>query len=467
MKGSSLITALCCGFIFTAPVMAATGGSWVTLHPKPLSGVLTNPGMGVEDFQGNVLPESEYPIAGIDYYRFYWNELEPKEGQYNYALIDKAIQLAQQANPPQTVSLRFMALADPSDGTKIPQWLIDKGVKGIWVDNHHTFVPDFADPMFIRYVRQLLNAFGQRYNGNANIASVDIGMVGSWGEWHTSNYPELPPLETQYSDSLLKRYVNMMFTAFPSTPKVMLINDSSMMAYATKKGAGWRADCWGDWGVFSSDWSHMHNAYPEAIERASVLNPDFSHAWEKAPVRLETCYTMSNWEKVQHYSRAQVEQSLQWAVDHHASSLNLKSSPIPEQYRDLLDAALVKLGYRLRLNSIAYPSELTQGGTLTLKTDWVNEGVAPPYHSYTLSYRLFDVQGKTAVQWSMTTPITKWLPGEYEFTRSLTLPANLLGHYQLEVAFLNEKNRPTINLAMEGRKPDGWYVLGDVLVNGL
>jgi hypothetical protein len=49
-------------------------------------------------------------------------------------------------------------------------------------------VPDLSDPTFIAYAQKLLNALGARYDGNPNLAFVDIGMVGSWGEWHNSNF---------------------------------------------------------------------------------------------------------------------------------------------------------------------------------------------------------------------------------------------------------------------------------------
>ncbi|EGQ9934580.1 DUF4832 domain-containing protein, partial [Vibrio vulnificus] len=50
----------------------------VTVYPTELSGPISNPGMGVETFHNNwgaTLSTAQYPEAGIDYYRFYWNEL--------------------------------------------------------------------------------------------------------------------------------------------------------------------------------------------------------------------------------------------------------------------------------------------------------------------------------------------------------------------------------------------------------
>ncbi|MFW8341548.1 DUF4832 domain-containing protein, partial [Klebsiella pneumoniae] len=91
------------------------------------------------------------------------------------------------------------------------------------------------------------NALGQRYDGNPSLSHIDIGMVGSWGEWHNSNFSALEPLHQRYSDDELNKLVDLHLAAFAQTPKVMLISGENSLAYAVEKGAGWRADCWGDW----------------------------------------------------------------------------------------------------------------------------------------------------------------------------------------------------------------------------
>ncbi|MGB2078585.1 MAG: beta-galactosidase, partial [Vibrio sp.] len=159
--------------------VTSTRADLVTVNPQALSGPLPNPGIGIESFHaawGETLTDEQYPQTGVEYYRFYWNELEPAEGEFNFALIDEALQQTRRTDPGMTLGLRFMALADPSEGTKVPQWLIDKGVKGDWVNNGQTFVPDLSDPLYQSYVQSFLNAIGEQYDGNPHISHVDIGM---------------------------------------------------------------------------------------------------------------------------------------------------------------------------------------------------------------------------------------------------------------------------------------------------
>lgn len=104
---------------FPLAVMSAL----TTVTPKALTGPLTNPGIGVASFHqgyGETLGLADYPNTGFEYERFYWRELEPVEGQYNFALVDDAFKYAAAHRPAMNVGLRFMVLADPGMAPKFP-----------------------------------------------------------------------------------------------------------------------------------------------------------------------------------------------------------------------------------------------------------------------------------------------------------------------------------------------------------
>jgi hypothetical protein len=63
--------------------------------------------------------------------------------------------------------------------------------------------------------------------------------------------------------------------------------------------------------------------------------------------------------------------------------------------------------------------------------------------------------------------IRTWMPGDNLYNDSVFIPGNLPdGTYQLSVAIVDPDTRqPKIQLANEGREPDGWYRLGDVKVH--
>ncbi|MGL4719146.1 MAG: DUF4832 domain-containing protein [Kluyvera intermedia] len=452
----------------SSSVNAQSEENQTTVQPHAISGPLTNPGIGVASFHdgyGERLPHSRYPDTGIEYQRFYWSDLEPVEGQYNFALVDNAFAVASRHSPAMNVGLRVMTLEEPQSGSRIPAWLIKKGIKGTWTADGKTFAPDLDDPVFIEYAQKLLNALGKRYDGNPELAYLDIGMVGSWGEWHNSNFPNIKPLLERYTTAQLNRYVDMHFTAFPHTPKIMLISGGETLAYAATKGAGWRADCWGDWHNFTPDWSHMRDDYPPRLAAAQAIDQGFNDAWKKAPVSLEICGYMAEWQSIQHYTRKQVKATFNWALKHHASTLNLKSREVPPKYRDIVDKALEKIGYRFRVTSLTHDTVRHAGQPLTLITRWSNEGVAPIYLRYRVAWRLQDDNGKT-VQQSMTDDdIRQWLPGQQSTQFTLPIPKTLKpGRYHLDVAFIDEYQRPRIKLANEGLRTDGWYRLSFVTI---
>ncbi len=81
------------------------------VEPKATDEVLINPGMGFETF--NSFNEDErnkraenYPECSIAYFRYYWSKLEPREGAYNFELIDLLLEKARQNR--QDLALRFM-----------------------------------------------------------------------------------------------------------------------------------------------------------------------------------------------------------------------------------------------------------------------------------------------------------------------------------------------------------------------
>ncbi|MEW7314585.1 DUF4832 domain-containing protein [Buttiauxella gaviniae] len=452
-----IFAALMC-MVFPGTVMAEP---LTVVTPKALSGPITNPGMGIASFHqgyGEQLTQTQYPDTGIEYERFYWTELEPVEGQYNFALVDDAFKFAARHQPAMNVGLRFMALEEPQSGSKIPDWLIRKGVKGLWTSDKKTFIPDLDDPIFLAYSQRLLNAFGKRYDGNENLAYVDIGMVGSWGEWHNSNFPSLTPLEKRYSPATLDKYVNMHFAAFPKTPKIMLIAGGDNLVSAVKKGAGWRADCLGDWRNFSKAWNLMEDDYPQRIETAQGAFSGFNDAWKHAPVSFEICGYMKEWKTEQHYSKAEVQRTFDWAIEQHASTINLKSREVPAEFRPIVDEALTKLGYRFRLASLSHESAVQKGNNLTLNSQWANDGVAPIYLKYDVSFRVIDNANKVIAQGNTLDDIRTWLPGERTSSYRLAIPATATkGQYNIEVAMLDKQGKARINLANDVPHSSGWY----------
>lgn len=423
----------------------------VTVRPVEIDKVLYNPGMGFADFHfgsGNPLPPDEYPPQTVAYFRWTWDELEPSEGKYNFNLVDNVIRHGKGKG--ETLAFRIMSVYKGST----PRWLLEKGVDSVTIGRD--IFPDHNNPVFLSYHERLLRAFGERYAGRPEIDHVDIGSVGCWGEWNTACcMEEEKEICSRYfpTEENKLRIIDWYFRYFSGTPLVMLVGGP--VEYAALKGAGWRGDCFGDYGIFSPDWNHMDNVY-----EPKVRNPVVGNAWNTAPVQFEVCEDMRYW-----YDRGfDIDRILQKGLEWHGSVLNAKSSPVPAPWRGKVDEFLKKIGYRFVLRELSHTAEARPGGSLLLKSDWENKGVAPIYHPWPLAYRLRSSAGRVVAAWRSAAYLMRWLPGPHEVEDAVIVPRDVpAGTYHLDVAILSEDGKTAhVELAIAGKRPDKWYPISNV-----
>lgn len=425
---------------------SATGGTddTVVVTPEEIDDVLVNPGMGWTTFHRcneDHTPE-EYAECSIAYFRWYWDVLEPEEGEYNFEVVDDVLEKAQRNG--QKLAFRIMTC---NGEPKVPQWYRDVGAPGKEFNNGKSWQPDYTAPIYLEKQAEIIAAFGERYDGHPNIDHVDIGSMGRWGEWHTSGTGmETPPFEVQ------KKIIDMYLEAFEETPMVMLIAQADALAYAVEHGTGWRADCLGD---MREGWCHM-DFYPQQLLKAGVED-----AWKDARVVFETCWTMQHWKD----EGWDVEEIFGRALEMHPSAVNNKSSAVPEEWWPQVREFSKNMGYRLVLRMLEHAAEAEAGAEVRLNMEWENIGVAPCYDQYPLAFELIDEAGPS---YRIVThaDVTEWLPGKHTVQTNLELPESMAaGEYNMRLAFVDaETERPALKLAIAGRDEDGWYSVSQLTV---
>ena len=71
-----------------------------------------------------------------------------------------------------------------------PEWVEKAGAKGYnftpgQLDENGAFwEPDYNDPVFLEKLDHFLAAMAARYDGNPEVAFIDVGSFGVWGEGH-------------------------------------------------------------------------------------------------------------------------------------------------------------------------------------------------------------------------------------------------------------------------------------------
>ena len=153
-------------------------------------------------------------------------------------------------------------------------------------------------------------------------------------------------------------------------------------------------------------------------------------------------------------------QALRW----HVSTVNVKSTPIPPEWKTQFDDFQKKMGYRLILRRFEYPRTVRPGHTMAVHMWWLNAGVAPVYREYRLAIELRSANGSAMT--NVPVDVRKWLPGDAVFDGPLYVSEDLKpGKYSVRIAILDARTaKAAIQLAIEGRQPDGWYELGEINV---
>jgi hypothetical protein len=429
----------------------------VRVTPRETDELLANPGIGWQTF--HTFADADRNLEGLPstsaYFRFYWKEIEPKDGEIDFAKFDDLLAHAHKAG--QKLAFRIMCAGTDTCYMHVPRWLRDKGCKGFEYrrsDSGGThWVPDMDDPLFQQAHLLTIDRLGKRYEGHPDLDLVDIGSVGLWGEWHMSGTGvEMPSAEFR------KRIIDAYLKAFPKTPKVMLIGDEDGMKYAVLNGCGWRGDCLGDMGGFSKTWNHMDNFYPQQVEKTGA-----SKAWEKAPVAFESCWTMLKW-KEENWC---IPCIFDYGLNYHMSYLNNKSAKVPEGARPEIERLLRHIGYRFVLRSLEHDAKVSIGSPFVVSMTWENVGVAPPYRDYRVALRFTGETDKKRYVLVDKTSLKGWLPGKMEKKETWQLPKNLKrGNYRLEISIVDPStSEPSVRLAIAGREKDGWYPLSQFEVN--
>jgi hypothetical protein len=472
-------------FAFVVISMAAvevSAQNTITVRFKETDEVLTNPGIGFTTFQrfngdksnegvgwtegkpivyqkfdGNLVTP-DHPMSSIAYFRIYWRFIEPEMGKYNWEMIDYALKIAHERK--QTLMLRIAPYGSSGAEDDVPDWYRKMvGPNRVWKADY--WIVDPEDPRYAEYFCKLITELGKRYDGHPDFESVDVSIVGFWGEGSNSVL-----LTQKTREALVRAYTDN----FKKTPLVMMLTDEKTNKFGlSQANVGWRVDCIGDLGFWAEDksrpgWTHMYDYYPQGI-----INYGMKDAWMKAPVSLEVCGTIKSWkgakgtcEYCQGYTTEDVNYIIDETLKWHISSFNAKSSGVPDEWRPLIDRWLKKMGYRFVLRSFSYPEFAAPGEGIRFKSWWDNKGVAPIYKKYLLAIRLTSEKRSEVIV--TDADINSWMPGDNVYDDAIFIPGDMpAGAYQLQIGIVDrQSHEPKVKLAIEGKDPEGWYTMGKI-----
>lgn len=439
----------------------------------PLAGDDTiNPLRGYHRWQNQELIPQAAPAPDA-FRRYYWRDLEPAEGQYNFSLILEDLRQARLQGRKFAFRLRNMAGYD-DDQHYGPAYLVNNprcaANCGFWgdadpLDPGLTWVPDYNDPYVIARSRALLAALAAAIGANSNsLAWIDVGLYGQYGEWamRSSVYGNAPAAITPVTAANKREYARMHFETFPSQQFVMFVpySNKDALTYGlleqtiTSKPVGLRVDCLGQYGYFNQ-WSNR------PLEWAA-----FANQWQKAPFVAEFCPFES--------SEAQNGPAVarQQAATYHISSIGnanfALSKPDAERWASFTPAEQSDLlmlgresGYRYTVDKTSVT--LASDGTLTVGATIANRGSAPAYEPWNVHLEL--VNGSGALVWSgtLTSSLGALAGGGVSAApqASWRLPSLAAGSYALRMVARDPRSEPRLPMKWNvgERSADGSLLL--------
>ncbi|MDO4557449.1 MAG: beta-galactosidase, partial [Planctomycetia bacterium] len=189
------------GSVVVSEPGGVTDSGVCSFTPVDHGGALLNPDMGwTMHYYSNITTNYGSKLAPSDtldwfegcstiYLRLPWAYLEPEEGVFNWSIVDgpaqRWIAKGRKIAFRFTTSESWLEYATPewveAAGAEMVRYRFGEGptTEGNLCD------PVYDDPIFLEKLERFLAAAGARYNGNPDVAFIDVGTFGTWGEGHT------------------------------------------------------------------------------------------------------------------------------------------------------------------------------------------------------------------------------------------------------------------------------------------
>ena len=505
MKGIAALAAIAvmgaAGAVSAAAQQSRSQENPTVVRLQDSGAALVNPGMGwvYHHYNNNILwyglelePSDtldDFPGMAIMYLRLAWSYLEPEEGKFNWSIVDTVAQ--RWVAKGRQVAFRFTCSeSDREQPYATPEWVRKAGAKGHYWSRPKSWdtpgtptrsrktlmdsvrragfptadqmwEPDFDDPIFLEKLDHFLAAAAARYDGNPEVAFIDVGSFGVWGEGHTIHssrvrYPSSTVI--RHTDLYKKHFKKTLLAAqddFANPPEGR--GDLEAIYYARDQGLTLRDD--------SILIQTGKKAYLSAF-----MAPLF---WGRHPVILETAHYGTSRDRGDWQDGSKVLEAIE---QYHASYVSAHWYPREylEECRPLIDKINRRLGYRLQLVEASWPPEVTAESKFTFGYQLRNAGVAPCVPGGAVAVTLKDQKGGIAgvfadERFSMRSlPVGP--PGEAEVVSrqaAFVLPyAHIVkpGTYELYVSVGSRTGTPRIALPLPNDDGQHRYRLGTMRI---
>ena len=387
-------------------------------------------------------------------------ELMPAAKTFDWAPLEKHL-TAIASRGHQAVMRVYLDYPGTKPGT--PKFLLDAGVVARPYDgrknNGKSLSPDYEDPRLRTTLADFIAALGSKYDGDPRIGFLTVGLLGYWGEWHTSDHKEWFASKTvqrevmdAYAKAFRRTRLLLRYPAGTADPYYADNRDVAMgyhddsFAFATMPNGE------------SKSWFFL-----DRMTRAGALDK-----WRMQPiggeVRPEVWDTLWNdptgAPKGQEYLPCVEATHATWLMN-----TGVFRNQLTGEMRERALIGARRLGYELQVTEAA--TEATADSGIIVKVRVNNTGVAPFYYDWPVELGLVDEAGKfvgsVPTDWNFATVLPGEKPAQFETSVSA---ANFPpGRYRIILRIANPLPKgPPLRFANRAQDEvrAGWLSLGGV-----
>lgn len=422
--------------------------------------------------------------ASVGFQYIAWKEFEPDNNVFNRENIEQIIDRPGTRN--RHVILRLYCdwhgEEDPDEGngrsSGCPEWLYnDVGIKHITGLNGRKLT-DYNNPKYIEQAEQAIAKLAEWFDGDPRIYVFQIGILGYWGEWHTSGsevdsdeYPTNPytggyVISDESEDDVLIAYRNNF-----STTRLMARYPWGR-AFTNINDIGFHND------FFMPDDGH-------SLE--FDLEISTNGQWRNNPIGGEA---PPEFKESQREAVFETSQGMQMITTGHYSTMQLDQPEDPAQLQQYM-VLHRKMGYNFQIESALFAERVKQNTNIDISLTLANIGVAPFYYNWRVEYALLDQDDLPVItSEAHTYDLTSVMPEESSIIEGQISTSDLVkGQYRIAIRLIQngaqlDKSEPWALLArntyivLSNELPvidgswnannalvGGWSILGNILVD--
>ena len=440
----------------------------VAIYPLIIDSYIPNPGIGWQHRpETSDLKDFPETVAYSDRRLISWDILNPSDGRYDWSPLD--VQLQNAIDSGKQFSFRvYTMLGEEYGGHRIPDWVIQKGAVIL-----ESGEPDYSNCVYQEEWGRFVGELVQRYDGDPNIAFIDISGYGNFNEWSwqdiqtdwdttwQENYLIGVPSPSDFEtlDGQARRRLADMFVGgeslahqcqdangeefqieysypgFETTQLLMPyagIVQSTQYVFSRRQDVGFRYDCLGR----------------EANKILEKTGRELLSLWKFSPVVFEICspeqFDLSDASYLLQEAHASLVHDNEWQL----SKEQLEDMMLPVGYRYFLEQADIKWNDDI----------------LHVEMKWKNLGYAPSYpkmgQEFQLFFYLLDKNGKQVLVSPADTDISSWMPASaadsnaevYLVSQDIPIPRSFFRkEYYAGISIVDVRTGNPIQLAFGGR----------------